>query len=450
MRPKTIFGKDVMLGRYVMTDRPPVAIFRDYHRNSTFAIDQPTVFKNILLCGGAGTGKTNVMNQILPQFRKWPEATQGFHIIFDTKGDYIRHRGFHRPGDYVIGNSPTFSRISAVWNIFDEVLIDDGGKVPMEDDREHFYEINAREIAAVIFQDRGSKTQPFFANAARDIFANTLIYFVRRYRDNYDKWHDKLNNAELKRFLLTWNAKDFAGFFNRYEDMRGLISYFGDGSSNQALGVFAELRSMVYECFQGIFALKAQNGPSFSVRRAVREKGDKALFIEYDMAVGESLTPMYRLMVDLALKEALSEHANGRVHLYLDELKLLPKVTHLQDALNFGRSKQVSVVAGIQNVDQIYATYGEYTAREILEGFGSVIAFKASDYSTREYITRRYGPNVSAYRYYTESNTPVDHVREGNTIEHWQQQELKTGQAFVGLASQTEPFFFHFEMDPYK
>lgn len=450
MEEKLLYGNKVMSGRYIPTNKRSRLVFRNHNRTQMFAIDEPTVFKNVLLAGGAGSGKTNVMNQFLAQVRRWDGISDGFHIIFDTKADYFRHRGFYQNGDYIIGNSESFRNRSVVWNIFDEILVDDDGKVPSKDDGESNYETNAKEIAAVIFRDRGSKTQPFFANAARDIFANTLIYFVRRYRDNYEVWKDKLNNADLKAFLLKWNAKDFAGFFNRYPDMRGLISYFGDGSSNQALGVFAELRSMVYDCFQGVFALKPEGRTSFSVRRAVRVKENRALFIEYDMAVGESLTPMYRLLIDLALKEALCEKANGRVHLFLDELKLLPKVSHLQDALNFGRSKQVSVIAGIQNVDQIYSTYGEFTAREILEGFGSVIAFKASDYTTREYVTRRYGPNVTAYRYYTQSNQPVDNVREGNTIEHWNQQALELGQAFVGLASQTEPFFFHFEKDPYE
>ena len=150
MEPKILFGKDVMSGQYHRTDKLQVAGFRNFDRDRLFTIDEPTVFKNILLCGGAGSGKTNVINQILPQFRKWPKETPGFHIVFDTKGDYITHRGFRQPGDYVIGNSPSFSKDSAVWNIFDEVLIDDGGRVPAKDNKEHFYEINAREIASVI------------------------------------------------------------------------------------------------------------------------------------------------------------------------------------------------------------------------------------------------------------------------------------------------------------
>lgn len=447
MEQKILCGTAVTNEKYIPSEYQPVIMF-DSPNREMFAIDTPTVFKNILLTGGAGSGKTNVMNQIVMQSRQWHSNLSAFHFIFDTKADYINHKNFYQAGDYIIGNSPSFRNRSVTWNIFDEVLIDTDNDIPQDDEEEQEYEINAKEIAKVIFHGRGSKTQPFFADAARDIFAHTIIYFIRRYRDNYESWKDKLNNYELKKFLLRWGPKDFKNFFSIYPDMHGLISYFDTDAKGQAQSVFSELRSMVYECFQGVFA-KKPTGNSFSIRKAVRSKMNRALFLEYDLAVGEILTPMYRLIVDLALKEALSENANGRVHFYLDELKLLPKVSHLQDALNFGRSKHVSVVAGIQNIDQLYTSYGESVAKEILQGFGSMFAFKATDHTTRDYVTQRFGPNVIAYRYHTHGNQPVDNVREGFTVEHWHQQNLIVGQAVVGLASQPHPFIFTFTKDPF-
>ncbi len=159
---------------------------------------------------------------------------------------------------------------------------------------------------------------------------------------------------------------------------------------------------------------------------------------------------MYRLLVDLALKEALSTQASpGRTHLFLDELKLLPQITHLQDALNFGRSRNVAVIGGIQTVDQLYSNYGEHPGQEILDGFGSLIALKTTDYASRDYISKRFGPNVIGYRYYNVSNQPIDREREGYVVEHWHQQNLDLGQAIVGLSSQKEPFLFRFGPDQF-
>lgn len=440
----SILGDRLADGRYHPTGEEPELIFRDGNTGKIgFVIDKTTLFRNLLLLGGAGSGKTTIINQAFRQLRD-PVAlgleNSYFALVFDTKADYIKHRDFFRTGDYIIGNSTQFRRRSVAWNIFAEVLAD--GEEPEN------YEPNAREISHILFQGRGSATQPFFVNAARDIFGCAIIYFIRRYQERGGVWKANLNNRSLCSFLHNYNAEKLGEMFGIYEDMRFLQSYFGNGTSNQALGVFAELYSMLSDCFQGIFNWESTLETGFSIRKAVRQKGNRALFIEYDMALGHLLTPMYRLLVDLALKEALStQSARGRTYLVLDELRLLPKVTHLQDALNYGRSYQVAVLGGIQTVDQLYSIYGDHPAQEILEGFGSIFALKTTDHVSREYVSKRCGPNVSGYRYYNVSGEPVDREREGYVVEHRHQQELKCGQAVVGLASQVEPFLFQFDRD---
>lgn len=445
MRPDIIMGTALENGSFHKTGHPPRFIFLDAEHRTAMSIDQEIEFMHTLLIGGSGSGKSNVLFQMVAQIvTARPEEKQDcVSLIFDTKGDYFRHRGFFQRGDLLIGNNAEFRDRSQIWNLFEEVLAD--GDEPMD------YEANAREIAAVLFKDRGSKTQPFFANAARDIFANTVIYFIRRRQDNPNAWRDKLNNRDLVHFLMSAGPGDFLKYFRLYPDMQGLTSYFGDGSSNQALGVFGELRSMLYDCFQGVFCLKpTPQRPGFSIRRAMRSKGGRSVFIEYDLSTGETMMPIYRLLVDLALKESLGRGVHGRTYLFLDELKLLPEVTHLEDAFNFGRGKCVCVVAGLQNVNQMYAIYGKERGQAILGGFGSVIAMRISDADTQEYITRLFGTNVTAYTYRSKDDRPIDREHNGHTVEDWHQQNLRVGQAIVGLASQPEPFLFQFEKDPFE
>ena len=234
---QALYGNFLEQCRYRPSGEPPRYFFKDASSALTVAVDEPTVFKNILLLGGAGSGKTNVMNQIVAQARRWADAggEDSISLIFDTKADYISHPGFFRPGDIVIANDRAHRSRSAVWNLFLEVLAD--GPDPRD------YESNAREIAAVYFRDRGSQTQPFFAKAARDLFAATLIYFIRRRTDSPAAWKDNLNNEFLTRFLLHYDARQLMKFFSLYPDLQGLSSYVGDGTSHQALGVMAELRS---------------------------------------------------------------------------------------------------------------------------------------------------------------------------------------------------------------
>ena len=92
----------------------------------------------------------------------------------------------------------------------------------------------------------------------------------------------------------------------------------------------------------------------------MRKKGGKILFIEYDLTSGSVLTPIYRLLIDLALKEALGRsRGHGNVYIICDEFKLLPYLQHIEDAVNFGRSLGVKVVAGLQSISQLYELYGE-------------------------------------------------------------------------------------------
>lgn len=442
-RKEALMGQLLENCSYQPSGDTPRYFFRDSSTSQIMAIDETSVFKNILLLGGAGSGKTNVMNQIVAQARRWNSRSRedSVFLIFDTKGDFISHQGFFQPGDYVLANHRDYRDRSVIWNIFPEILAD--GNNPQD------IENNAREIAGVYFRDRGSKMQPFFANAARDIFAATLIYFIRRSRDNPSVWRSNLNNEYLTRFLLHYDARELMSFFSMYPDLRGLSSYVGDGTSNQALGVLGELRSMLYECFQGRFAAKAGPGQrDFSIRQAVRDKGGHAIFILYDLSIGETLSPVYRLLIDLALKEALGGQPNGRVHLFLDELKLLPRLQHLEDALNFGRSKRVSIAAGLQSVSQITAAYEEAVGKDILAGFGSVFAFRLNDAASRTYISDLYGKNLTAYRYQNAGNQQLDRERDGHTVEDWDLLALRPGHAVVGLASQNEPFPFFFMKDP--
>ena len=202
---------------------------------------------------------------------------------------------------------------------------------------------------------------------------------------------------------------------------------------------------MLSEYFIGILA-EHDPANSISMRGAVRGKGGKAIFVEYDLAVGETLTPMYRLLIDQALKEALSRTRRaGNVYFIADEFKLLPKLQHIDDALNFGRGLGVRVMAGIQSIDQLYDVYGKDRGAVIAGGFGSIFAFHTNDGSSRDYITKRFGANCIVYEYTSsQRNAIVTKERDGNTVEEWDQLELGLGQAVIGLGYDA-PFLFQFD-----
>ena len=90
------------------------------------------------------------------------------------------------------------------------------------------------------------------------------------------------------------------------------------------------------QVLRDVFVGRFRSPGNLSVRKTVRERGGKCLFIEYRIRAGKALARLYRLLVDLAIKEALSTSVGnpGRVYFFLDEFRLLPRLMHLDHGLN--------------------------------------------------------------------------------------------------------------------
>lgn len=164
--------------------------------------------------------------------------------------------------------------MARVWNIYKEVIADG-----WEDSE---LETNINEISYAIFQEaiENNKSQPFFPNAARDLFAAILTYIVRIGKDDLAFKQDFFNNKALKKYFDMMSAQSVKNMLETEADLASVLSYIGDGNSDQALGVFAELQSVVRKLYTGAFAKDGK----FSVRNFVREKQGRTLFVEYDLS----------------------------------------------------------------------------------------------------------------------------------------------------------------------
>ena len=129
-------------------------------------LDENLLSRHIMLLGGIGTGKTNTINQLLDQLLNHL-TTEDIVIIFDTKGDFYKE--FYSPGDVVISNDDTATGPDGpdYWNIYNEI------------ERDEHMEENVIEIANALFREKIEKTnQPFFPNAAKDIFSAVLAHLI--------------------------------------------------------------------------------------------------------------------------------------------------------------------------------------------------------------------------------------------------------------------------------
>ena len=393
---------------------------------TSFGITEDMLSKHLLLVGGTGSGKTNLFYHIVKQL-KTNLTKDDVMLIFDSKGDF--HKNFYSKHDVVIGNSATYRKASAKWNLYDEIVADGKDRVSVAQ--------NTQEICKSLFAERTEKnsSNPFFPNAARDLFSSIIVSLVR---DNV-----KFSNKDLKDVIDSTPVDELRAMLGSFSDLTSVAAYIGGKSGTQAQGVLSEMYSVTRDIFTGVFA----DVGDFSMRKFIRGKGGRTAFLEYDLAIGDVLSPIYTLLFDLALKEALGRTATqGNVYLIADELKLLPNLRHLEDGINFGRSLGVKILAGLQGIDQLNANYeNEAKAHNAVAGFSSVFAFQSNDYNTREYVSQLFGKNMILETFPEANGSRHYEKREGFVVEDWDLVGLGVGEAIVGLPS-TPPFKFKFDL----
>lgn len=379
-------------------------------RNGALRFDQDDLSKHVLFIGGIGTGKTNAMKHLVQSLLRTADADDVF-VVFDTKGDFVRE--FYRPGDAVISSSPDSDQGGARWNLFSDLLD--------EDRAERSDQIF--EISSTIFGEATSSAGQnyFFSAAARDIFA-AVVEAMHRDEAAY-------SNADLREQLES-SADDLRDLLAEHPDLSGSARYLeGDRTPEQIL---AFLQQTLNASFSGVFREEGR----FSVREFIRGKGNHTLFIEYDVSMGSRLSPIYRVLMDLAIKEALGlgrQGSPGNVFFVMDEFALLPKLSHIGDGINFGRSLGLKFLVGTQNVNQVLHAYGSAVGASILSGFGTMLAFRLMDSGSRDLVRDRYGANRKQIT--TFAAVRAEGVQQvtvlGNVIEDWDMSRLGRGECIV-------------------
>ena len=429
-----LFGDELKAVPPMIQERNPLFYFkgRDNMGNHwNIPVSENVLSRHLLLIGGIGTGKTNAFFQIVSQLKD-KLTKDDVMIIFDTKGDFYKE--FYRLGDIVISNDNTAAGPDGkpdYWNIFNEIA---------EGEQQYSSVV---EISKSLFKDACEKTnQVFFPNAARDIFMSTMLHFLRYSQATGDRQF--LNNESLIDFVQSKTSNDLRDMLYSYPDMRALISYISSDDSPQTQGVLSEMQQIVREIFVGNFAKEGTLG----LRDLVRQKGGRKIFIEYDLSYGELLTPIYSLMFDLAIKEALGRgRSEGNVYFITDEFRLLPNLEHIDDAVNFGRSLGIKFMIGIQNIEQIYDNYGKERAHSILSGLLTSLNFRVNDPASRVFVQNHFGKNrkIEVYATSVQSKGMVEERRDGNVVEDWDVTNLNIGQAIIGFP-EYEPFVFQFDL----
>ncbi|MBD3108847.1 type IV secretion system DNA-binding domain-containing protein [Bacillus sp. AGMB 02131] len=384
--------------------------------------------RHMLFLGSIGSGKSVSLFHLIDGLRSYATEDDIF-IFFDAKGDYLQK--FYRPGDYVLTNEQEEVPGMVRWNIFEDIL----ATIPSKREEVIW------EIASALFkEDMENSSAPIFATGARDLFAAILCAKIREIENGgpienhntFIEWLQAATDKTVRNLLL------------HHQDLKWVKNYIhksNDPKTNQSF--FMHLYQNLFNVFNGTF----REAGNFSLTGAIKERGGRAVFLEYDISSANVLKPIYTLMLDIAMKNALGQKekdVRGNIFFILDEFPLIPKLSYMDNALNFGRSLGVRVIAGIQNVGQVRHVYTEALGNSILSGFGTIFAFRLFDEASRSFVRNRHGMNkkMVAFAAANVNKGVQDSIVDGFVIEDWDLTELSIGQCIVSPFN-GEPFKFN-------
>lgn len=390
------------------------AITIDSSWGNCWSFESRLLSSHMLAIGGIGSGKTNLLYHIVNQIISGI-TDRDIIIFFDSKGDFLRR--FYRIGDYVVGNSGQFARYQlSRWNLYKELSVP--GSTGRED--------TIREIATSLFRKQIDSTKnPVFALGARDIFAAIIESQLRDHDGQQD-------NLSLRQMMRALDIPTIKSKVSKYPDLRWINMYMHSEGSATTQSFLTPLGSVVNDVFTAHFAEVG----NFSIREAVHQRGGKSIFLEYDIVNSNLIDTVYTVLLDLASKEALgNEEENRYVYFVLDEFPLIPKLNYIDNLLNFGRSRGVRVIGGIQNVNQVKNMYGESLGTSILSGFSTCLAFRLFDEESRKFVSERHGKNLKLVRipFHDAQQSGSQEYERGDVIEDWDVTTLKNGECLVSL-----------------
>lgn len=310
--------------------------------------------EHLLLTGTTGSGKTNLLNELLPQIRKQKDKA----IILDLTGSFVDR--FFNPEIDILLNP--FEKNTVNWLPWNDCNND--------------YEFDALASA---FIDGEGFSDKYWEEAAQKVLSEAL-----------QKEKKNRSLAKLLHILTQASLSDFCKYFAG-TSAAGLVSIEGEKTT-------ASIRSTLINKISRLKYLRDQG--DFSIKSWVNN-GQGWLFITVPPNQRDTLRPLVSAWIDIAIKGLMDRspetanhhknHKNNKMWFILDELPALQRIASLKRGLAEGRKYGGCFVAGIQNIFQMEEIYGHAGALSLLDMFNTRFFFKVGDQRTAEYASKNLG-----------------------------------------------------------
>lgn len=320
--------------------------------NEKISIPFPCENRHFFTIGRPGAGKTQLFCQVIDKIVKRNEKA----IIYDFKGDYIAR--FYDPKTDLIFNP--FDKRSVGWCIFNEIKT-----------------LHNIESICSSLIPANSRVEPFWENAARDVFYSVLLYCMK---------NGLTQNSDLHQFTI--QKKEF--FLEKFSQTPGCERGIKPLTEEK---MSASVLSTVSQYVKFLEYTKNMKG-DFSIKQWVADEEQRGrIFITNYTEVAQGMQPLLSLFIDVFANKTLMlpENLQRRIFFFLDEFGTLQRLNNILNLLKLSRSYGGSIWIGVQDVGQIESVYGTESAETIINSCANSILFGVDGPKTAESLSKKIG-----------------------------------------------------------
>lgn len=306
--------------------------------------------RHTIALGTTGSGKTNLLHNIIPQI------TNQMAIVFDQTGEMVAKYYDEERGDIIF--NPLDSR-SASWDFFKDV----------QDD-------NIEKFSSILFRTK-SNADPFWSNSAKVIFDSIV-----RHQIAADE-----SIESLKYLLFNTDLQELSSILQNTKASRYL--------SNSNKIVASSILSVLATGAKSLNLLNSSNC-TFSLKEYfnVKEntKNPPWLFLASPPHLREVTLPLLSSVFELSISHLMSRQTQCQpLWFIVDELATLGHLNSLPVALAEARKYNGCVLAATQSVNQIFENFGPRLGSTIFGLFATKFIFRTDEPSACRLISDIFG-----------------------------------------------------------
>lgn len=305
--------------------------------------------RHFLIMGSTGSGKTNLMHNLLPQVKQKEQPA----IVIDQTGEMIAR--YYNPERKDIIFNP-FDARSKNWDFWQDCST--------SEELERFSKI----LFSFNRKRSRSYSDPFWEQSAQYVFNDCAEYLIRT---------GNTSLTDLKRLAIEANLEELQ------KKLKGTAAerYLNDDSKGVATSILSTLATNA----KPISYLSDDNTNStFSLKehfKNIKSGSNAWLFLSTKPSSRELTLPLIACLTELALSELMNIGIDRKrkVWCIFDELASLGNLPAFTPLMAEGRKYGACVVAALQSLNQLYDYYGSYAGSSIFGQFGTCFFFRNTE-----------------------------------------------------------------------